>query len=111
MSDNSVGRKNDEGKLRYDLVPPEALEEIVKVYTMGAKKYDDRNWEKGIAWSRIYAALMRHVQVWWAGEDYAPDDGQHHMASAGWCALALLHYSKFNPEFDDRPRRKVVTND
>jgi hypothetical protein len=31
--------KYDQGKLRYDLIPPEALEELAAVYTMGAAKY------------------------------------------------------------------------
>lgn len=35
----TTGVKYDEGKLRYDLIPPEALREITKVLTFGAKKY------------------------------------------------------------------------
>ena len=38
------------GKLRYDLLPADALERLVGVYTIGAEKYDDRNWEKGFPW-------------------------------------------------------------
>lgn len=106
MNAKNKGRKNDQNKLRYDLIPPQALEEIVKVYTMGAQKYEARNWENGIAWSRIYSAMMRHLQAWFAGEDLDQDNGQHHISSVGWGALALLHYAKFNPEFDDRPKRK-----
>ncbi len=99
-----AGRKDDTGKLRYDLLPPEALEELVKVYTMGAGKYTDRNWEKGIEFSRIFAAMQRHSWAWWEGEELDKEDGQHHLASVAWCAFALLTYLERNMnEFDNRP--------
>ena len=52
------GVKNDDGKLRYDLIPVRPLAEVARVYTIGAKKYSDYNWRKGIKWSRIYAAMQ-----------------------------------------------------
>lgn len=99
------GTKYDSDKLRYDLLPAAALEEVVKVYTLGAKKYDDRNWEKGINYGRVFGALMRHAWAWWRGERNATDDGQHHLASVVWCALALLHYdlNEKYKQFDNRP--------
>lgn len=42
----SDGIKYDGEKLRYDLLPVEALEQITKVLTYGAKKYSDNNWRK-----------------------------------------------------------------
>ena len=38
------GLKLDFDKLRWDLLPIECVEEIVRVLTFGAKKYDDNNW-------------------------------------------------------------------
>uniref|UniRef100_UPI001E4FF338 dATP/dGTP diphosphohydrolase domain-containing protein n=1 Tax=Acetomicrobium sp. S15 = DSM 107314 TaxID=2529858 RepID=UPI001E4FF338 len=38
--------------LRYDLIPSDALRELAKVYTVGAEKYGERNWEKGMSWGR-----------------------------------------------------------
>lgn len=88
----SGGRKDDAGKLRYDLIPPEALAGLASVYTMGAEKYTDRNWEKGIAYGRIYAALLRHLEAWRMGEDTDLDNGQHHLDSVVWNAVALRTY-------------------
>ncbi len=101
------GRKDDEGKLRWDLIP-RSLRHVAWVYTMGAKKYADRNWEKGIRWGRIFRAMIGHGWDWWWGERYDPVDGQHHLASVAWCALALMEYEETHPELDDRPypRRK-----
>ena len=103
MSESS-GRKDDSGKLRYDLIPHDALEELARVYTIGAAKYEDRNWEKGMQWGRIFAAMMRHAWAFWRGERHDPVDGQHHLASVAWCALALLSYDLRSIGEDDRPR-------
>lgn len=98
------GLKYDGDKLRYDLVPPEALEEIVKILTFGAQKYTDRNWEKGINYGRVYGALMRHLQAFWRGEDVDPESGLSHLSHAGCCLFFLLTYDRRGMvEFDDRP--------
>lgn len=99
------GRKDDSGKLRFDLIPAGPLQELARVYTMGAEKYDDRNWENGLTWGRVFAAMMRHAWAWWRGETNDPDDGQHHLASVAWCALALMEYQMFSGAGeDDRPQ-------
>lgn len=97
------GRKNDAGKLRFDLIPPGPLFELARVYTIGAAKYSPRGWEDGMEWGRLFAALQRHAWKWWNGEQHDPVDGQHHLASVAWCALALMEYEKQYPELDDRP--------
>ena len=107
MSNKSVnlehGHKADDGKLPYDLVPPDALEEIIKVLAFGAKKYAPRNWEKGMKWSRPFSALMRHMWAWWRGEHKDPETGISHLAHAGCCVLFLLAYEKRVLGEDDRP--------
>lgn len=98
------GRKDDGGKLRYDLLPPDALAELVRVYTVGAANYGPRNWERGIMMCRIFAALMRHSWAWFLGEENDPDDGIHHMAHAAWNCMALIVFSKRGmTHLDDRP--------
>jgi len=94
--------KNDEGKLRYDLIPPEAMEYWAEVYTIGAKKYADRNWEKGMSWCRIFRAMMSHSWKWFRGEKFDLKDGQHHLASVMWCAASLIAYEARGIGTDDR---------
>lgn len=100
----SEGRKDDSGKLRYDLLPPDALDEVARVFTIGAAKYADRNWEKGMSWGRVFAALMRHAWAWWRGEQYDPVDGQHHLSSVVWCGLVLLAFDLRKTGTDDRSK-------
>ena len=99
------GLKYDSGKPRYDLIPADALEEVAKVYTVGAKKYGDRNWEKGLSYSRLFGSLMRHAWAWWRGERDDKENKLHHLSSVIFCALGLLHYELNLEEFkglDDR---------
>ena len=101
----SEGRKDDKGKLRFDLIPARPLETLAAVYTMGGAKYEVRNWEKGIAWSRIFAAIMRHLWAFWRGETHDPESGLPHPVHAAWGCFALLEFLETHPELDDRPKR------
>lgn len=105
------GRKDDSGKLRFDLLPVEPLKKVVDAYTMGAKKYGDRNWEKGLEWGRVYAAMQRHSWAWWGGEIHDRADGQHHLASVVWCALSLMEYEDKFPQLDSRPSKYCTCKD
>jgi len=99
-------KRFDAGKPRYDLVPDDAFRELVEVYSMGARKYEPRGWEKGMSWSRCFAALMRHAWAFWRGEETDPESGLHHMAHVAWNALALVSYSKRQIGTDDRPEKR-----
>lgn len=101
--ESGAGTKDDGGKLRYDLVPPEALAEWVRVLTVGAEKYEDRNWERGMGYGRAFAALNRHAQAWWAGERDDPETRVHHMAAVMFNAAALLTWEMRGVGEDSRP--------
>lgn len=105
------GTKYDEGKNRLDLLPYDALWQVGEVYSFGCKKYEDRNWEEGIAYCRVFAAMMRHAWKWMLGAKDDEETGLPHLASVAWCALTLLHYD-LNPSkyksFDNRPGDHVL---
>lgn len=106
--DKPEGVKYDDGKLRFDLIPAFALEQLAAIYTMGAAKYADRNWEKGIKYSRVFAAIMRHLWAFWRGETIDSESGLPHVAHAAWGCFALLQYLSTCPEFDDRPNKETM---
>ncbi len=99
---DNAGKKSDDGKPRMDLLSTIAMTEIAKVLTFGAKKYDSHNWRKGIAYSRIYAAIQRHLSAWNDGYDKDPETNLSHLAHAGCGLMFLLEYEKRNQSFDDR---------
>ena len=95
------GRKDDLGKLRYDLVPPLAEQQMVAVLTFGAKKYAPENWRLvPDAKVRYHAALRRHVAAGAMGEKLDPESGLPHLAHALCCLafLAELDAAENNPE-------------
>lgn len=104
----AVGVKYDSGKLRFDLLPPVPLMDVVEVYTWAVKagKYPARNWEGGMNWGRVFAAAMRHMWKWWNGEERDPETELSHLAHAAWNIFCLLEYTRTHPELDDRPSTK-----
>lgn len=106
-----VGLKYDDGKLMYDLLPPKAIEEVVKVLTYGAKKYAPNNWKKVDEWrSRYIAALMRHFEKYRQGEmiNVETHEGkpheQYHLANVICCAIFLLE-QELNFEKNDNKEK------
>lgn len=90
------GRKED----RYDLLPFDVLEQDALLYGIGSKKYEDRNWEKGYAWSLSLRAIMSHLVAFVKGESY-DKEGFHHMAAVRFHAAALMRFEREFPELDD----------
>lgn len=84
--------KFDKGKPSMDLLPPKALKGIAEVFGYGAKKYEDFNYKqgKGLLWSRVYAACLRHLNDWNDGEDLDPESGKPHLYHAGCCVMMLI---------------------
>lgn len=93
-----TGRKDDHGKPRYDLVPVEALDQVVRVLTFGAEKYGDHNWSKVTdADLRYFSAAQRHLWAYrsavLAGDEdgrFDHESGRHHLAHAISCLLFML---------------------
>lgn len=96
------GLRYNDGKTRFDLLEPWAIEKLTEVFTMGAKKYADDNWLKGMPWSSVGASLKRHLSEYEQGEDYDKESGLLHMQHVAWNAMALLSYYRHRPEYDDR---------
>lgn len=81
--------KQDDGKPRFDLIPPECLLELAKLYEVALHKYPADNW-KGLDDDRIFAAMSRHLNAWHRGEIVDSDDGQFHMTAVAWGAFGIL---------------------
>lgn len=98
------GVKYDDDKPRMDLIPPDVEEALGKVLTYGAQKYEDRNWELGMDWGRVYAAARRHLNAYWSGENIDPESNLPHIDHALCCIVFLSAYQKRNVGQDTRNR-------
>lgn len=97
-----IAARFDTGKLRYDLVPGYPLDELAKVYTFGAQKYDADNYLKGMPWRQVIGPALRHLYKWIRGEKYDDESGIHHLAHAAWNIFTLMVYEKEKLGTDDR---------
>lgn len=90
------GKKFDQGKPEYGLLPVRALGEVVDVLTFGAQKYGRGNWKDvPDAGRRYFDAMQRHV--WQYKQDQAKnhrsldlESNKHHLAHAICCLMFLL---------------------
>ncbi len=93
---DQTGMKNDklDDKTRWELIPLDCLEDIARVYTEGAKKYGDNNWQNlENGYERYKGALLRHLYAA-ESETFDEETGCRHLAQVAWNAIALLWISK-----------------
>jgi hypothetical protein len=86
------GLRHNQDKDRWDLLPLDAVEQVVKVLTAGARKYAEHNWERGMKFGICQASMMRHIVKSSRGEKFDEESGLPHMAHAACNALFLLAY-------------------
>lgn len=92
-------REPSTGKGRYDLVSPFATRRLAEWHELGAKKYADRNWEKGIPFSRYVDSAKRHLDKFIMGME-----DEDHLAAVAWNVYAIMHHQELGQtELDDMP--------
>jgi hypothetical protein len=98
----SKGKKYDKGKAALDLIPWEALEGMGTVLEFGKSKYGRANWAKGIEYSRLIAATLRHIYKFSSGQDLDDESGLSHLDHAATNIAMLKWMSKNRTDLDDR---------
>lgn len=93
-------------------IPRRQLAGIAAVLSFGAAKYEPRGWEKGIPYSKIFAAAARHADAVARGEHIDAESGLTH-ESHFWCnALFLAVYqARKRSDLDDRPEASAATRE
>jgi hypothetical protein len=87
------GMKFDFDKPDWSLLPMGSVEEVVKVLTRGAAKYERDNWQRvDHAENRYASALMRHMAAHQMGERLDSESGLSHLAHVACNALFLLWF-------------------
>lgn len=85
-------KRLNQGKLRPTLIPPGCLLEVLKVLEMGAQKYGEWNWTKGLSYLSVCDSLERHALAFRSGEDKDQESGLYHAAHIIANALFLLYF-------------------
>lgn len=92
-------REPSTGKGRYDLITPFGMRRLAMWYEAGSRKYADRNWEKGMPFSRYIDSAKRHIDKFIMGMD-----DEDHLSAAAWNILAIIHHEELGQtQFDDMP--------
>ena len=100
---NLNGKKFDQGKTEWDLLPLGPVEEVVKVLMHGKEKYGRDNWQLvDNPIRRYYSAAQRHLSAFRRARfdtknpfDAVDSESKlHHLAHAACCILFLLWHER-----------------
>lgn len=104
--------KHDKGKVRLDLIHPSFIYGLGTILTIGADLYGTNNWMNGMKWTRVFAALLRHLFAWMGGAgptsnsflfgQLDPDTDYSHLWHASACLFFLVCYEDLKLGTDDR---------
>jgi len=85
------GKKYDEGKPDWTLLPWRALRSVVSVLDFGALKYAPDAWKKvPDAKHRYLAAAFRHLTAYAEGQTHDEESGLHHLSHCICCLLFVI---------------------
>jgi hypothetical protein len=86
------GLRYNAGKRKWSLVHFESLEPMIEVLEYGAKKYEPKNWQKGLDKSEILESLQRHLAKLFDGEEIDQESGLHHIGHIMCNAMFYSYY-------------------
>lgn len=103
-------QKFDQRKPRMELIDPESLEELAKVLSYGAEKYEDENWRLGVndpkGEKRVIGALMRHLTAHQKGELFDPETKLLHVSHLFCNAMFLVWFILKKSKKPEEPRNQ-----
>lgn len=79
-------RDTSEGKGRFDLLSPIALDRLAQHTEKGIQKYGERNWELGQPVARFLDSAVRHIYDYIEGKR-----DEDHLAAAMWNMQGAIH--------------------
>ena len=100
--DSGAVRDMQEGKGRMDLLPWCAIMRVARHFEAGAKKYGDRNWERGIPLNSFMDSAARHYAKYMEGEI-----DEDHLCAAATNLLMAMWTEEKKPDMQDIPTREV----
>lgn len=99
-------RDIQEGKGRLDLLPACAILRVARHFENGARKYTERNWEKGIPVHSFIDSSLRHLMCYLDGKT-----DEDHLCAAAWNLLCAMWTEEKRPDLQDIPARKCANKE
>lgn len=91
-----LGVKDFKEKLRWSLIPWEALKGCVRVLTFGAMtKYAPNNWKHVEEQGAYLDGCFRHLTDYVEGEEFDSESGESHLSHL-LCDILFLEYHRMN---------------
>ena len=87
---NGFNRDYKEGVGRMDLLPWRAIRQVSIHCEEGAKKYGERNIDRGCPQFSLYSSGFRHLSKVIDPDDNDPEDTLTHLRAAAWNILWAL---------------------
>lgn len=97
-----ANRDSDEGKPLLTFIPWDIMDRVANHYMIGAEKYGDDNWRKGMPSTEIIQSLMRHMRAYFMGMD--DEDHLSAMAFNINCLIYNEEKMRNNPDVYDMPQ-------
>lgn len=108
-TDPATGARKEVKLAQLASIDPSSLWVLAEVAGYGAQKYEQDepgqttyNYLKGYPWSLNYNSVMRHLMLFWGGENSDKESGLPHLAHAAWQCLAMLSFMNHELGTDDR---------
>jgi len=94
-------------KIPFHMIPAGPKAMMAMAFYEGGTKYGPYNWRvAGVRASTYKAAVERHLEKWWNGDDTDPTTHVHHLANA-MAGLAIILDAEIQDKLtDDRPPKQ-----
>lgn len=83
---HASGAKRERSLVRWDLLPLVCIRRLALIYTEGAPRYGERNWEAGIPNGELINHILEHAYRFFVLRNRSED----HLAKIAWGVFALM---------------------
>ena len=98
--------RHNTGKVQLREISPSFILGIGEVLTKSREKYAEGNWMGATNFSTPYESLQRHLQAFWAGEEFDKETGESHLLHAATNLMFLHFHQSSENGIDDRLFKK-----
>lgn len=98
-------KRDNEGKIRYSLIPKAAKDRMAEALMYGAELYGEFNWKSGgdkLSILKLCDSLERHLEKFKEGEDFDGESKLHHIGHVLANAAFLAEFIDKGTGVDDR---------